>query len=300
VTLNWGLPCVANADYFIDKCNYDQAGVILQHIYGALQPRHTGTAAGKLLTFDQSRFTGLQPEIYSMGDTGYVYVPDACAKGEVCRVHIALHGCLQDAGDIGEKFVRNAGYNEWADNNHIIVLYPQTTRIGPADEDPMAWNPLLVNPKSCWDWWGYHDFTNAYMTHDGQQIAAIRAMLAALTAGYRPQAIPVPTKAVAPTDLEVTDVSDTAAALAWTAVPGAGVYRVYRSSGGDSPFALIGSVAGPSFGDSGLTPSSDYLWQVRAVVDGTESNASQIVSHRTRATPALCIDPGTCTVQVAN
>jgi poly(3-hydroxybutyrate) depolymerase len=300
VTLAWGLPCPSNADYFIDKCNYDQAGVILQHIYGALQPRNTGPTVGKLLTFDQGRYTSLQPEIYSLADTGYVYVPHSCANGEACRVHIALHGCLQDAGDIGEKYVRNAGYNEWADNNHIIVLYPQTKRIEPEGQDPMAWNPLLVNPQACWDWWGYHDFTNAYMTHDGQQMAAIKAMLTALTAGHQPPAPTPRGEAVAPAGVQVTDVSDRAAALTWMAVLGADTYRVYRRAGKDGPFALVGSVAGPSFGDSGLTPSTDYVWRVSATVGGTESDYSQVVTRRTRTTPEPCTDPGTCAVEAAN
>jgi hypothetical protein len=300
VTVGWGLPCPSNAKYFIDKCNYDQGGIVLRHIYGALLPRNAGASAGKLLKFDQGRYTTLQPEIYSMADTGYVYVPDACAKGDACRVHIALHGCLQDAGDIGEKYVRNAGYNEWADNNHIIVLYPQTKRIGPTGLHPMAWNPLLINPQACWDWWGYHDFTNAYMTHDGQQMAAIKAMLNALTAGYHPQPRSAPAGAIAPVGLEVTDVSDTAASLAWMAVLGGGDYRVYRSTGKGGPFAPVGNVAGPSFADSGLMPSTDYAWQVSAVVGGVESKPSNVVARRTRAVPAPCTDPGNCAVEVAN
>ena len=37
-----------------------------------------------------------------------------------------------------------AGYNEWADTNGIVVLYPQL--------DPTE---ILDNPEGCWDWWGY-------------------------------------------------------------------------------------------------------------------------------------------------
>ena len=39
-----------------------------------------------------------------------------------------------------------AGYNEWAETNRIIVLYPQTTKYGHA-----------FNPKGCFDWWGLSD-----------------------------------------------------------------------------------------------------------------------------------------------
>ena len=65
-------------------------------------------------------------------------------------MHIALHGCLQSFGNIGEDYVRHAGYNEWADSNHIIVLYPQTTR----RRLPRCG---MTNPQACWDWWGYLD-----------------------------------------------------------------------------------------------------------------------------------------------
>ena len=63
-----------------------------------------------------------------MGDIGYVFVPKDCEaeQGAECRVHIALHGCKQDVGDIGQRYVDDAGYNAWADTNRIIVLYPQT------------------------------------------------------------------------------------------------------------------------------------------------------------------------------
>jgi hypothetical protein len=299
VTLAWGLPCASNTDYFIDKCGYDQAGVILRFIYGALSLRNSGAPKGKLLKFDQGQYTTLEPAVYSMGDTGYVYVPDTCAAGESCRVHIALHGCLQDAGDIGEKYVRNAGYNEWADNNNIIVLYPQTRRIGPVGVDPLAWNPLLVNPQACWDWWGYHDFTNAYMTHSGQQMAAIRAMLIALTAGHKiPPEVQQPASVTEPARIEVIDVSDTAVALAWTTVPDATAYRVYRAALPQGPFTLAGSVSGPSFSDSGLMPKTDYYWQVSAVGGSTESPHVVTIVSSTRATPGPCPDPGTCAVDL--
>jgi len=44
----------------------------------------------------------------------------------------------------GTTFVRNIGYNKWADTNRIIVLYLQAT-------------PTSSNPLGCWDWWGYDD-----------------------------------------------------------------------------------------------------------------------------------------------
>ena len=76
VTLSYGLDCPDNKDYFIDRCNYDQAGIILQHVYGALQPRNDGEPTGRLLAFDQREFTSpASPASYSLAETGYVYVP---------------------------------------------------------------------------------------------------------------------------------------------------------------------------------------------------------------------------------
>jgi hypothetical protein len=85
------------------SCHYDAAGKILQHMYGALNPWNAGPAAGKMQKFDQGQLATLDPPIYSLGNTGFVYVPDTCAKQETCRVHIALHGGLQDADDIRDN-----------------------------------------------------------------------------------------------------------------------------------------------------------------------------------------------------
>jgi len=57
-------------------------------------------------------------------------------------VHVAYHGCEQTVADIGLTYVMNAGYNEWAEANDIIVLYPQAQR-------------STMNPNGCFDWWGY-------------------------------------------------------------------------------------------------------------------------------------------------
>ena len=43
VTIAYGGDCAENGGEFINRCGYDQAGIILQHIYGALNPRNDGT-----------------------------------------------------------------------------------------------------------------------------------------------------------------------------------------------------------------------------------------------------------------
>ena len=73
VTVDYGLACNKNEGYYIDHCNYDQAGVILQHIYGALNPKSRDALSGTLLSFDQREITEPEsPASYSMAETGYV------------------------------------------------------------------------------------------------------------------------------------------------------------------------------------------------------------------------------------
>ena len=140
--------CKVSAAPFIDGCGYDQAGIILRHIYGALNAPNRGQLSGTLMHFDQSVYTEPRdPGPLSMADTGYVFVPGDCENGAACRVHIALHGCLQDAGEVDRRFIDDTGYNAWADTNRLIVLYPQTA---------VSWF-LPYNPLACWDLWGYVD-----------------------------------------------------------------------------------------------------------------------------------------------
>ena len=61
-----------------------------------------------------------------MADTGYVYVPKACGEGQPCKLHVAIHGCHQNAAKIGRAYVTDTGYLPWADSNNIVMLFPQT------------------------------------------------------------------------------------------------------------------------------------------------------------------------------
>jgi len=112
-----------------------------------------------------------------LDSSGWLYVPNSCTKGEPCRLHIALHGCKQGQSYLplkpppggGTTFVKNTGYERWADNNHLVILYPQAVSI-----------PLL-NPNGCWDWWGYSGAD--YATKNGVQIQALKAMVDQLGSG---------------------------------------------------------------------------------------------------------------------
>ena len=278
--------CKDNSVPFIDQCGYDQAGIILQHIYGAMNPPNRGHLTGTIKRFDQSIYT--KPDDaspLSLGDAGYVFVPKDCEEGAACKVHIALHGCKQDVGDIGRRFMEDTGYNAWADTNHLIVLYPQTES---------SWY-LPFNPEACWDWWSYINHEDTYVTKSGSQIRTIKAMLDALATGAMPTAATAAATGVTPDALTVLDTSDTGAALAWAPLGGATAYRVWRA-GADGRFASVGSVATPSFSDSGLTPHSSYRWRVSATVDGVEGPTSAEVAAATRRIPERCDAPGTCPI----
>jgi hypothetical protein len=278
--------CNVTASPFIDACGYDQAGIILQHIYGALNAPNRGQLSGTVKRFDQSIYTDPRdPGPLSLGDTGYVFVPRECEDGAACRVHIALHGCLQDVGEIDRRFIDDTGYNAWADTNRLIVLYPQTA---------VSWY-LPYNPLACWDLWGYVDQSDSYVTKSGSQIRTIKGMLDALTARGTPAATPAPAPAAAPTALTVVDTSDTGADLAWTPLAGAATYRIWRA-GANGQFAAVGDTAGPGFADSNLIQRSAYRWRVTAVVNGIEGPPSSEASASTRATPAVCEQPGTCAI----
>jgi hypothetical protein len=156
--------CAATRSPFINDCDYDAAGALLQHLLGPLAPP-AASPGGRLESFDQTPFGG---HSISMDGEGYVYIPQAC-ETPGCRVHVAFHGCRQGRVAVKDRFAREAGYNRWADTNRIIVLYPQAIA--------RWW--WIYNPNGCWDWWGYSGAR--YHTKDGAQIRAVKSMLERLS-----------------------------------------------------------------------------------------------------------------------
>jgi poly(3-hydroxybutyrate) depolymerase len=176
----------ANQPPYINRGDRMQSHDILGHIYQDLEPP-AATPAGDLLRFDQTEFVDGPFGRSSMGKVGWVYVPRAVADGEPARgVHIVLHGCKQGHAYVdylngrpaiheqppyGARYITGTGYNEMAESNRLIVLYPQAT-----GDDGGA----VQNPDGCWDWWGY---TAAdvdapdYYSKDAVQIRALHAML---------------------------------------------------------------------------------------------------------------------------
>ncbi|MBK7955630.1 MAG: hypothetical protein IPK02_17670 [Candidatus Accumulibacter sp.] len=166
----------------------DLAGAILKRIYGeeALKAGRVPVAENDVQAFDQRQvfskfsakpFTALQDA--SMAREAYIFVPKACKEGRQCKLHVAFHGCLQGGatdqrvGHTGNLFAKFAGYNEWAQANNVIVLYPQI----------QARATVPLNPQGCWDWWG-QDYTHeGYHTISGKQVKAVAQMINMLAGG---------------------------------------------------------------------------------------------------------------------
>ena len=161
-----GGACTETAAPFIGSCGYDAAGSLLAHLYGSLTDPGSGT--GELIAFDQ-RMAADNAGAKGLADSGYVFVPTACAAGATCRLHVALHGCEMGSDTIGDAFARTGGYNRWAAANDIVVLYPQVRK-----------SRLPLNPAGCWDWWGYDG--DGYATRQGSQVRALYEMIDALVA----------------------------------------------------------------------------------------------------------------------
>ena len=165
VTHDYGNDCASSKSPFIVDCDIDGAGDILAHLVGGLKPK-SESLTGRIVEFGQAEFARI-PEAISMAETGYVFVPQACAEGEPCRLHVSLHGCHQNVASIGMKYITDTGFLPWADSNNIVVLFPQTVA---------RYDVALLNPNACWDWWGYSGDRN-YATRYGHQIIAIRSMI---------------------------------------------------------------------------------------------------------------------------
>lgn len=188
-TLNYGAACEKQAEPYIGKCAFDSVKAILGWIYGPLQAP-SGKRKGRFIQFDQAAYIpkdwqGGHSWISGLDRTGWLYVPASCSNGAQCRLHVAMHGCKQGQSYLpltppaggglyyGTTFVKNTGYDRWADNNRVVVLFPQAVSI-----------PLL-NPNGCWDWWGYTG--ENYANQKGVQIRTLRAMIAQLASGATPR-----------------------------------------------------------------------------------------------------------------
>jgi poly(3-hydroxybutyrate) depolymerase len=170
------LDCGAFGSPFMVRCSangtvYDSVKTWLTMFLGSLNPRNDGQLLGTLSTFDQTEF-GASANV-SMSPTGSIFVPKACMQGQTCGFVLALHGCLQQSALIGNRWVAQAGIDEWADTNRLVVLYPDTIASSA---------PGPTNPNGCFDWWGYSNQVDAnYALKSGLQMSVLYAMVQRVT-----------------------------------------------------------------------------------------------------------------------
>lgn len=160
-TAGEGGECMTPAAPFVAACGVDTAGAVFSHWLGEAKPP-AQESHGSLRRFQQQ---GLLPDGVDplLADDGFLFVPPQCEQGR-CGLLVAFHGCDQNVDKVGEAFVSGAGFNRWADANDVVVLYPQTRA---------SFAPL--NPKGCWDWWGYSGAD--YDTRSGVQLQWLDAAL---------------------------------------------------------------------------------------------------------------------------
>jgi len=169
ITDNYGNACPILASPYINNCNYAGVAAAYSYLLGRNfntsngKPQAT-VAAGVFSQFDQTPYDSGNSLSYS---TGYYFVPDQGGKkckdpSAPCTLVVALHGCSQGLGVIGDVFVKHSGYPILDD---AVVLFPQV-------------GTSLGNPEGCFDWWGYSG--SSYALKTGSQIEAILNMAKAL------------------------------------------------------------------------------------------------------------------------
>ena len=332
-------PCDVQGGAFINSCPlpaqapYDAAGSALQMFYGRLTRTGTDSLGGRFLSFGQQPYLKLidgktpvkASDEIAMGEEGYLYVPKACEDGSTtCRLHIAFHGCMQSATDMGrvtgrrDYFARNAGVNEWADQNRIVVLYPQAMPTNAVSGTALsaAVNPMSAprdalgslgqamasydmsrpfNPMGCWDWWGYNDDVPAralsgqwpvgsFASSQGVQIAAVWRMAEQLADPALTGTLARAAATAGPSEVTVLDRTATQVLLRWEPVQDASGYKVYRTGGPGS--AVASETAQPFFADSLLAPQTTYSYVVHAVTQGGEKVLSTVTATTAKAPPA--------------
>lgn len=160
-----GNNCNKSISPYLGRCGFDGAKSILAHLYPDIktgtEPDHAG---GKLSIVPVKSFAPAGGA--SIAKYFYTYTPAACLKGQPCGLLLALHGCNQNDSKIGLAFVRGVGFNRWADDYRLIVVYPQT-------------QSTAQNFGGCWDWWGYTG--SAFDTRNGPQIAWLNRLVTRLT-----------------------------------------------------------------------------------------------------------------------
>lgn len=251
--------CGRTQSPYVSYCEYDGAGVALQHIYDNQLSTPSGSTDGDMIEFDQTEF--LKGD--GMATSGYVYVPKPCSSGSLCRLHIALHGCVQSVAEVGTAYIDGSGYNEWADANNFIVLYPQ---IKATHSNPS-------NPNGCWNWWGYNNDVNTYDTNKGSQMQAIMQMMKRISSNFSPIA--------APTSFKATSVTNSSVGLQWSSVSGAAGYSLQRNR----VTITEDLITATSYNDTGLMSGTTYQYDLVAITSQGAASPAVGLSVTTTGPP---------------
>lgn len=154
----------------LSNCGFSGALDSLQFLLGpnAVRAPSTPLNLEPLLTFDQAEFfygiDGSNPNRrHDMDSIGFLYVPRICQNNQIeCHLHFYFHGCNVGREFVGGEHVRNSGFLEVAEENGIIMVFPQVLS-------------SQENDIGCWDTYG---FTGPlYATKAGAQVTVVRNML---------------------------------------------------------------------------------------------------------------------------
>lgn len=181
----YGSNCSYLGEPYINNCNYNLAGVILQYIYNSTNNsfnpplNNSDVPYNNLIKINQTNFIPKNRESsksISMNSFAYAYVATQCQIAPLsdnCKLHVVFHGCGQAVNSYSDlaklvkyndTYARYTGYNGWAETNNFVVLYPQ------ADI-----NNQIGNPFACWDFWGYNGGNYAWKS--GDQIQTCHNMI---------------------------------------------------------------------------------------------------------------------------
>ena len=164
-TVDNGGVCTLTSSPFIGKCNYNGAFISMQHLHPNVVKNEPGSY-NKNNLFKVSQSGGSSAV---MDSDAYVYIPEQCQGDTECSLHVVFHGCQQTIKDIGTQYVELTGYNEVAETNNLVILYPQ------------AKSNMLKNPNGCWDWWGYAGAE--YANQGGSQVKVVKDTISKLQSG---------------------------------------------------------------------------------------------------------------------
>uniref|UniRef100_A0A6A7GBW8 Polyhydroxybutyrate depolymerase n=1 Tax=Hirondellea gigas TaxID=1518452 RepID=A0A6A7GBW8_9CRUS len=147
ITDSYGNACGTSLTPYISNCGFNSAREILTLMYDLDPNQKIWSSARKqnIAQFSQPSYFPGTPQAAGLHQTGFLYIPTSCAQGALCRIHVSYHGCLMTQDLIQLQYVENSGLNQIAEQNNIIVFYPQAVASSFAPQ----------NPNGCFDWWGF-------------------------------------------------------------------------------------------------------------------------------------------------